>query len=146
MTSRKIVLVGHGYVGLVFIVAGRGVSHWRTTPNIRPSVVLTVIKSGREGFRFSRTADALKTMGNRFNRRTSPLGNPYRDWFVDNVACPFCGADVGQRCWTRRAQSEYGLQFPTTTHDSRKNVAKALYLLDTAPRERYWEILDLATA
>lgn len=86
-------------------------------------------------------------MANRFNRRTSPLKTPYRDWFVDNVACPFCGADVGQRCWTRRAQSPMGLQFPATTHDSRKNVAKALYLLtDIVERDRYWEALDLATA
>lgn len=87
-------------------------------------------------------------MANRFNRRTSPLKTPYRDWFVDNVACPFCGMDVGVRCIQRRtAHLDHPYPFPQPTHKSRKNVAKALYLLtDITPRDRYWEALDLATA
>lgn len=85
-------------------------------------------------------------MSNRFNRRTSSLGTTYRDWWIDNVACPFCGAEVGQRCYTRRAQSTCGMQFPCPTHDSRKNVAKTLYLIHTVPRDQFPEMLDLATA
>ncbi len=91
-------------------------------------------------------------MSNRFNQRTSPQGTPYRDWWIDNVECPFCGSAIGERCVMRRTshlrrmglrESPYG----QPTHKSRKDVAKTLYLLALeTPKERFPEMLDLTTA
>lgn len=88
---------------------------------------------------------------NRFTKRTSRMGTPYRDWFVDNIGCPTCGKNVGERCVMVNTShlKRIGLReypYGTTTHKRRKDAAKSLYLLGQIDRDRYFVVLDLATA